>query len=336
MNLRFLTLAVGLVAGLVSHQALAQVAEPIQGGEVNLVRATATTMELTFGTRGNGQGRVLAMVITNSGQPIPITIINNQAYAASTVYGQGSSLGQGFAVYNGTGHAVTVTGLQPGKFYYIADAEYNAGGSYVSYNTRGSSMSAATKAAAPTPLPVDLTSFTGSVDDRGLATLQWATVSERNTNYFAIERSTNGNLFNEASRAAAAGNSSQPLTYQWPDAKRLVQPTYYRLRQTDLDGEVHYSAVVLLVPHQAKRIEVYPNPSAGHPVQLLLQGFENETVALHLSDALGRPVLVQQLTPAMAYYLSSLSLPTGLAAGTYFLTLTGNGSPVQKRIIVSD
>jgi hypothetical protein len=338
MNLRFLTLVVGLVTGLVSHSASAQASAPTQGGEVNLVRATATTMELSFGTFGTGQGRVVAIAAAQRGVPVPLTVVDNQFYTAATTYGQGTALGKGYIIYNGSGHSITVTGLQPSTYYYVTNAEYNADGASIMYNTRGSSMGTATRAAPsiPAPLPVELTAFTGAVDGRNMATLSWATASERNTAYFALERSADGNAFAEAGQLKAAGTSSQPLAYQWPDPQPLLRATYYRLRQADRNGEVHYSAVVLLVPHQAKNIDVYPNPSAGQQMQLLMQGYENNVLSLKLSDAIGRPVMTQQVTPASEHYLAPLPLPLELAAGTYILTLTGSGSPVQKRIVVSN
>ncbi|RZK39645.1 MAG: T9SS type A sorting domain-containing protein [Hymenobacter sp.] len=340
MNLRFLTLVVGLVTGLVSHSASAQVTAPTQGGEVSAVRVTATTMELSFGTRGTGQGRVVAIAATPGGMSIPLAAVDGRFYNGAAVYGQGDALSSGYVIYSGTGHSLTITGLQPNTYYYITNAEYNTDGASIAYNTRGSSMATATRNAptAPTPLPVELTAFDGTVDARGITQLRWTTASERNTHYFAIERSDDGVSFTEASQVAAAGNSTQLLAYQWSDPRKLTAPTHYRLRQADNDGAVHYSNVVALSPplFMAPRIDVYPNPSAGQPMQMLLQGFNGKDISIQLSDALGHPVSAQSFTPTQAQYSVPLTLSQGLAPGTYLLTLTGTGSPIQKRIIVSD
>ncbi len=324
MHSRFFSLLLCLAAGLPFRAALAQATAPSQGGEVNIVRATATTMELTFGTSGTGQGRLVAIAASDGGMPVPLAATNDTFYNADATYGQGAAVGAGYVVYNGTG--------------YSADAEYNTDGSSIAYNTYGISISTATRSAPPAPLPVELTTFAGTVDARGTALLHWATATERNSAYFALERSADGTAFAEADRVAAAGTSSQPKAYQWPDPQRLAQPTYYRLRQADRDGAVHYSAVVALAPtpRVARQLEVYPNPSAGRDVQLLLRGFDGEMLTLRLTDALGRPVLAQRLAPAEAQYLAPLALPRGLAPGTYLLSLSGSGSPIQKRIIVSD
>ena len=331
--------------GLPGRVALAQATAPNQGGSVRAVHVTATTIEISFGNNGTGQGRVVAVAASPNGAPVSLAVADNQFYNAAATFGQGTPVGAGYAVYSGTGHSAIVTGLQPSTYYYFTNAEYNTDGATIAYNTHGTSMSTSTRSApvtptitAPAPLPVELTSFTGKVDTHAMATLQWTTATERNTAYFALERSTNGIDFVEAGRVAAASTSNKPLAYQWLDPQRLTGPTYYRLRQADNDGTVAYSSVVTLTiaPQLAQHVEVYPNPSAGRAMQLLLQGYEGEALILRLTDALGRSVLVQALTPHDAQYLSPLALPQDLVSGTYVLTLAGKVTTVQKRIVVSD
>jgi hypothetical protein len=278
------------------------------------------------------------MAATTAGMPVPLVATDGQFYTGNGALGQGTALGAGHVVYSGTGHSATVTGLKPNTYYYITNAEYNANGPSIAYNTRGTSIAVSTRNAPTAPLPVELTAFSGTVDARGMAQLRWTTATERNTAYFAVERSANSSTFTQVGQVAAAGTSSQPLAYQWPDPQRLVQPTYYRLRQVDRDGAVHYSPVVTLAPMPPlpRRVEVYPVPSAGRPVQLWLQSYDGETVTLRLNDNLGRLLLTTTLTPAEAQYLAPLPLTPGLATGTYVLTLLSSGSPIQKRIIVAD
>lgn len=326
------------MALLRNYTALAQVVAPSQGGEVGLVLVTSTTMELTFGTTGNGQGRVVAMAPTSSGMPVPLSATDGNFYSASPAYGKGNILGSGYAVYSGAGHSVTVTGLKPSTYYYISSAEYNTDGSAIAYNNRSSSISTSTHAAAATatPLPVELISFTGTLDTRNMATLRWSTATEHNTAYFALERSFNGVSFTEVGQVQAAGTSGQTLAYRWSDSHPLSVATYYRLRQVDRDSSLHYSSPIILTPlSQATRtIEVYPNPGTSTTINLLMQGYEKEVVKLLLTNTLGQLVSTQTLMPPTTYYAAPLTLPNGLATGTYFLTLIDNNRSFQKRITI--
>lgn len=240
MSARLSVFLVGLATSLSLQSAQAQVAEPSLGGEVNVIQATATTIEVSFGTKGTGQGRVLAVVATPNGAPMPLAASNNTFYTANPTYGHGTPLGMGYAVYSGTGHSVVVTGLQPNTSYYITNAEYNTDGTLIAYNTR--STSTITRTSPVVPLAV-----------------------------------------------------AAPLT---------------------------------------RGVEIYPSPSAGQEVKVLLLGFERENLTMQLADMLGRTVLTRNLTPLTAR--QETPLPNNLAAGTYLLMLRGNGSVVQKRIIVSD
>jgi hypothetical protein len=344
MRLHLLLLLLVLAAGLPGRTALAQVVAPTQGGEVDAVRITDTTMELSFGTTGNGQGRLVTMAASEGGMPVPLVPQDGHYYNSSTTYGQGAPLGSGYVVYNGTGHTVTVTGLQPDTYYYVVDAEYNSDDSSIAYYTRGVSMSTSTRSTpqsatpTPTPLPVELMTFNGLVDANNMATLHWTTASERNSAFFALERSVDGTTFTEAGRVAAATTSSQTLAYRWSDSQRLLRPTYYRLRQVDNDGTARYSTVITLKPTASvvRLLEVYPNPSVGHTIQVLLQGYDGEVLTLQVTDNLSRTILSQTLIPATSRYSALLTLPQDIVAGTYILTFTGKSNPVQKRLIVSN
>jgi hypothetical protein len=293
---------VGLLIGLASHRAVAQVAAPSQGGSVKVVLTTSTTMSLQFGDGGTGQGRVVSIAATSRGTFVPLAAVDGQFYTAASTYGQGSELGQGYVVYNGTGKTTTVTGLKPNTYYFITNAEYNTAGSAITYNTRGSSMSASTRnESSATPLPVELTSFAGTVDIHNIATLRWTTASERNTNYFAVERAVDGNTFIEAGRLSASNNSNRTVKYELADVKILAQTTYYRLRQVDNDGTTSYSSVVSLSPAQplSKQVKVYPNPSTGQSLNLLLQGYDNEVVTIGFINNIGQSIITYSFTLLM-------------------------------------
>ena len=91
-----------------------------------------------------------------------------------------------------------------------------------------------------TPVPVSLISFDISAAGSA-AELTWATASERDNAGFRVEVSRDGERFGEVGYVAGAGTLDQRRDYRF--AYRATAPGrhYFRLAQTDFDGQVTYS-----------------------------------------------------------------------------------------------
>lgn len=90
-------------------------------------------------------------------------------------------------------------------------------------------------------LPIELLYFDArKVDD--IVKLDWATASETNNDYFAVERSTNGKGFHQLGIVDGAGNSTAVNEYSYRDYQPYEQ-NYYRLSQHDFDGKVVESEI---------------------------------------------------------------------------------------------
>ena len=93
------------------------------------------------------------------------------------------------------------------------------------------------------PLPIELISFDGYADGE-VNVLNWSTASERNNDYFTIERSEFGMKWQEIGKIDGAGNSSVEIKYEFIDQEPLVSTSYYRLKQTDYDGKYEYFDII--------------------------------------------------------------------------------------------
>lgn len=111
-------------------------------------------------------------------------------------------------------------------------------------------------------LPIELVSFKAFQEDNSVM-LEWKTATETNNDFFTVLRSTDaekwGNLFD----VKGAGNSSIPRTYQATDAQPLRGLSYYRLKQTDFDGNSTESNVVSVNFEEISELIAWPNPSDG-------------------------------------------------------------------------
>ncbi|MBK7966200.1 MAG: T9SS type A sorting domain-containing protein [Bacteroidetes bacterium] len=88
----------------------------------------------------------------------------------------------------------------------------------------------------PSPLPVELISFKATKISNQQVQVSWSTASEKNNDFFTIERSLDGNSFIEVQRVKGAGNSSSTRNYSIIDQEPTAGVNYYRLIQTDFDG----------------------------------------------------------------------------------------------------
>jgi alpha-tubulin suppressor-like RCC1 family protein len=163
------------------------------------------------------------------------------------------------------------------------------------------------------PLPVELVAFTATKQGDAVA-LAWRTASEKNSARFEVERSADGTRFERIGTVAAAGSSTAPRDYTFPDplASRRERPQtlYYRLRQVDQDGTDAYSGVRSVVLEAKAGLVLFPNPTNGAAT---LTGATPGTV-VQVVDALGRTVLTATTDDAGT---AALALPAGLATGVY-------------------
>jgi hypothetical protein len=92
-------------------------------------------------------------------------------------------------------------------------------------------------------LPIELLYFSGMEYGR-VNNLYWSTASEDNNDYFNIEKTRDGKIWNSISNIKGAGNSSTQLYYSFVDEDVENIINYYRLKQTDYDGKFKYSDII--------------------------------------------------------------------------------------------
>ncbi|WP_161599592.1 T9SS type A sorting domain-containing protein [Hymenobacter nivis] len=123
------------------------------------------------------------------------------------------------------------------------------------------------------PLAVELVQFDVKAQNLN-AVLTWRTAMEKNSEYFAIERSTDATRFSEVGTVRSQGAAA---TYQFVDkgvGRGFSGTAYYRLRELDSNGTSTYSPVqTVSFGASTPEIQIYPNPTVNElHVQLLSAG----------------------------------------------------------------
>lgn len=183
-------------------------------------------------------------------------------------------------------------------------------------------------------LPVELLSFTGK--NEGLHNrLEWVTAAERDNDYFTLERSQNGYDFSFLAEVDGAGNSNSILNYNSYDFNPYPGITYYRLKQTNFDGQFTYSNIIALTNELDKITvsEAYPNPTNGG-ASMDFYSPVNGNLEIKLFDKTGRLILEQNKTIAGGNNILSLELEN-LAKGVYTVEIKfdkANFENIQKLV----
>ncbi len=117
--------------------------------------------------------------------------------------------------------------------------------------------------AMPPIIPVELTSFTGNVNNFGQVVLNWQTASELNNQGFEIERRTESSEFRTIAFVEGAGTITETRNYSYIDKTADQGINYYRLKQVDFNGTYAYSDEVevdVTGPLTFELAQNYPNP----------------------------------------------------------------------------
>lgn len=150
-------------------------------------------------------------------------------------------------------------------------------------------------------LPVELTQFTGKKVSNRTAQLSWTTASEKGNEGFEIQRKdagpcvfTKGCNFETIGFVKSQGDASTSTNYTFLD-NDFTKTAYYRLKQTDLNGQTTFSKIVT-IENDAKNdvISVFPNPILrGSNLNIQLADISNsENIKVEIYNLNGQ--LIQQ------------------------------------------
>lgn len=176
-------------------------------------------------------------------------------------------------------------------------------------------------------LPVKLMSFTANCNMKNID-FKWATASEYNNSYFTIESSANQRNWTAITKVNGNGTSNSLQTYTYRFLNQLPANTYYRLKQTDIDGNYSYSGVVVANPcnREVLNIDIYPNPTTG-AINFSYHQDGDQSGAVSVYNMLGAKVLQTEGFPSAINFESQ---PNGI----YFVHFTNNTQNVVKKIMV--
>ena len=236
---------------------------------------------------------------------------------------------------NGNTRILTVyqNGLTPGQTYHIkliimdlSDGAYES----VVYLEAGSFTT------STSGLPVELTDFTGECSPEKGVELNWRTETERNNDYFLVERSDAAMDFQVIDTVQGNGSTNQVKLYSYADKAAPFGTNYYRLRQIDFDGRSEELPVISVDATceiaNPNGIEIGYDPRTN---QLIVSyDVEHpEDMVLNITNMLGQRVVNVDFRLEPTKHVFQYQLPSDMSAGMYVTEVLNGVISVQSKMI---
>lgn len=242
-------------------------------------------------------------VFTNSGGP------DNPTCDLSTETGYGCSVGVGAV-------QLSIASLPPGDYIIVVDGNAGAECDWIFTDFIGN-----------TPLPIQLHSFEAELLNPNKVQLEWITMSEKNNDFFTIERSQDGVYWEEIGFVDGAGTSNETIVYTEYDLDPYYGVSYYRIKQTDFDGKQSYSKVESITNKEIRNIKIYPNPAND---MLYIEYGVDDDLEVEIYNSLGQ---LERLDMKNVHGRVSLNV-SSLSAGVYMVVLKSEGYTQSEKLVI--
>ena len=186
-----------------------------------------------------------------------------------------------------------------------------------------------------TALPVELLYFHARRSGNQ-AELQWATATELNNDYFTLERSADGRQYQEIAQIMGAGTVQQQRVYRFEDREPVPGVNYYRLWQTDYDGQkTMIGERSLRFPTEQGRLWA-PQVVKGGQLEAVYESTKGAgTAVLQLLDVQGRLMWNREVRYTGGRASIAQPLPN-LPSGMYILQLQDGRRFLHERFILHE
>ena len=183
------------------------------------------------------------------------------------------------------------------------------------------------------PDSVALTSFTAQILEGPPAVgLNWTTSFESNDQYFFVQRSADGQTFDNIDTVAAATGSGTGYAYDAVDNNPLAGADYYRLAMKYRDGTVGYSAIREVIFKQSQdSFFISPNPAVGS-LNLWLRNNVTGNLNVRVLDMQGRTLRTWAFVKQDELWTQSIDIGQ-LSMGSYIIQVIGNAIWIARPFI---
>jgi hypothetical protein len=177
------------------------------------------------------------------------------------------------------------------------------------------------------PLPITLISFIAILVNREVK-LNWSTAAEINNAFFTIQKSKDESGWEDVVTVPGNGTTSTTQFYSEVDDQPFNGISFYRLKQTDIDGKESISPVVSVKrPEEITTILVYPNP-ASNLLTVRFQSCGNYQCAIENMNG-------QSVRNPISVTGNEIQIDVSmLKTGIYFIRILHNAQSETKKVMI--
>ncbi|MBW6481728.1 MAG: T9SS type A sorting domain-containing protein [Vicingaceae bacterium] len=183
------------------------------------------------------------------------------------------------------------------------------------------------------PLPIELISFDAAcAPTNGAVDLKWLSATEINNDFYTIERSSDAINFEVVATIKGAGNSNNVNSYFFRDVNPINGTSYYRLKQTDFNGNFEYFNVVVVNCTSKNEISLYPNP-ANNEFTVQLEGKKGDEVNIEIYNSIGQQVMNRTFILQHKFFSEQIDV-NEFDQGIYFVNIKMGNLLIPKKLII--
>ena len=185
------------------------------------------------------------------------------------------------------------------------------------------------------PLPIELLDF-NAIKNGNKVDVSWTTASETNNDYFTIDKSKDGIHFETVGTVDGAGNSTSLINYLDADYAPYEGISYYRLKQTDFNGQYSFSSLVPVNYYSGEEgISIFPNPlGTGERLSMSIAGPLNQEMLVVIRDVLGQEYYSKVIVTTENNQLVAIDTDRRLAPGTYIVIASSSNKMYSQKLVV--
>lgn len=180
-------------------------------------------------------------------------------------------------------------------------------------------------------LPINMISF-DAVKKENSVVLKWKTAASSRPVFFDIERMNNGGNFESIGTKNGTIEPTE-TEYSFTDYSLIDGNCFYRIKQTDANGEISYTKVIMIDLKTIIKPILSITPSfVQQNINMQYKSYKTETVKWVVTDVTGKTLLNQNWQTEAGIMAKNIDV-TNLKTGVYFLSLFTQGQTLTQKFV---